>query len=181
MSADPSSAQEPRDLADISGSFVMAWEDWQALQAAYMKLTRWRRYSVWLLRALIVACVLAGLWFVQTDEVLGGAFIGYAIVLLALKYVVAPYMQKRTYRRSGLADAKVTVRIGENGVTYATPLSNAELAWPMIRRFSRAEGHSFFWLNSRQAFIVPDRAFAHATDPDAVAAIANRNLVEQPI
>lgn len=166
----------------VKGAFVMTWEDWRALQTAYMQLTRYRRYGVLILWVLIAIMAAYGVFMVTAfGAVLGWIMIAYAGVLVICKFAIGPWSQKRAYQRSGLADADVSLSVGPQGVNYATPQSNSELSWAMIRRFSRAKNCSFLWLNSRQAFIVPDRAFVYAGQLNDFCALAEEHVTEQPL
>jgi hypothetical protein len=97
-------------------------------------------------RTLTVAAVLAGV-------------VAYTIAMLAIDLLVA----RMAFGRLALANAKVSLQFGPDGVHYQTPSTSGVLLWSGIRRVITPPGYLLLCISKSEALTLPRRAFASDT------------------
>jgi hypothetical protein len=100
--------------------------------------------------------------------------------LFLLLIVFAPQIRRwramRMYSWNAIADREIKLEITETGVRVSGPGRDARLDWLLVRKVIVSPEHLFLALSRREAIVLPRRAFAMASDFEAITALALRKV-----
>lgn len=157
----------------FSARYLLTADDFVEFSKVYSVLTPFRRAMraiFWLLAAAMLA---AAFYFaVNGDRFLAIYWACIAVVLVALRAVLEPWIWRRSFVRQHIGEHEMTLTGGDEGFSLKSAVSSGKVAWVAIRRADILPDHIFLWPNDRIGYIVPKRGFATPEEADAFAKLA---------
>lgn len=163
-------------------TYKLTLDDFKALSAAYTRRTLFRRVNRWLNNAIIVALGGAtGYFALIADWKQALYFAALTAVVLALRLVVTPWMQRRQFIQQRIGEHDITLHGDEDGFSVTTPLSEGRHQWQMIRHLDDLPEHVIMWPTNRIGWIIPKRAFASRAEAEAFTALVKEKSSGQSL
>ncbi|MEL6297870.1 MAG: YcxB family protein [Pseudomonadota bacterium] len=173
-------AETPAPSAAITARYQLSYADYLATADAHvLRKPRWRRprWIHWVLTAVIF---LMGLFLQVAGSVFGALLIGGAIVVLALEFVIIPYVRRRAYAKHQVDGADVAIALGQDGLRVAHAAISSHVEWSGITGLDRFRDGVVIWFRMRHPFYVPDRAFEDPGDAARFRAYVEENATVAP-
>lgn len=163
-------------------TYKLTLDDFKALSAAYTRRTLFRRLNRWLNNAIIVALGGAAGYFASiADWKQALYFAGLAAVVLVLRLVVTPWMQRRQFIQQRIGEHDITLCADEDGFSVTTPVSEGRHEWQTIRYLDDLPEHVIMWPTNRIGWIIPKRAFASPSEAEAFTALVKEKSSGQSL
>ncbi len=102
--------------------------------------------------------------------------LGLFVALIVFAPQIRRWRAMRMYSWNAIADRDVKLEISEAAVRVSGPGRDARLDWPLVRKVIVGPEHLFLAISRREAIVLPRRAFASASEFEAVAALALRKV-----
>jgi len=167
-------------------SFTYTYSDYWALCKAIEKHGRFAKYSRLVGIIVILFNLAASAFFIyetvsngQPLKLLHFANAGLALLIIILIYGLRPLYLKHHYKKQMIDGKEVKLGFSDNGLKVEMPSFNGTHSWPAIIRADEEPEHFLLWINKVQAYCVPKRGFANASDIIAFKSLVSQNVEDR--
>lgn len=162
-------------MATIDAKYHLTVEDFNALQTAFVTLTRRRRISRMVVIAAAIASIGAGIFLIFDEEsLLGSYFSGIGVLLILLTWRGHRLRALANFKSQRLGDHEITLRADENGFELSTEIASGRHKWEAVQHTSDLPGQMILWPNPRVGYIIPKRALGSLETVNAFVALVQR-------
>ena len=112
----------------------------------------------------LIAFAVFGSGFVQAAAI--GALIGGLVATVIGRYVVAPILARRHYRKYKAIHDEFTVELLDDGVRFTSPSGNAKITWDKMLKWRENDHYILIYLMPRIYHLVPKAVASRGFDLD---------------
>lgn len=165
----PDAAQRP-----LSFEYVLTFADYNTMaHHAQGRFSLW--VSKWVFWPLVVINAASGTFLlyvtISDGEPVGWASLfglGVVAVMIVGRYLIVPMLRKWHFNQTRLGGRDTRVTLGDEKISISARGLSSAIAVTEVLRLQELPTHFLFWINVRQAIIIPKRALNGPGDADSI-------------
>ncbi|MEM4989888.1 YcxB family protein [Collimonas sp. H4R21] len=153
----------------MQAKYRISEEDYVNTMKLFAKLTRQQIFIYAALALVLIALAVFGSLVVKAGAI--GGLAGGLIVTVLGRYIIAPIMARRHYRKYKAIHEEFTVELLQDGVRFISPNADGKLIWNHLVKWRQNDNYILIYPMPRLYHIVPKSVVSDGFD---VSLLINR-------